>query len=153
MVCRKNFIDLNNDERNVLAGAFNDLFARGLIDTYADEHEHHFNAGIHWGPAFLPGTGILGAGGGGDAPFDFRAVIPYWDWTRGDSRDLDAEPWKSFFGGRNNSGGRSTIGPSRGDPRPGWELYCLVSTASLTKCDGRLSGVPGHGVRQPFPRP
>ncbi|MGH6842341.1 MAG: tyrosinase family protein, partial [Methylocella sp.] len=38
--------------------------------------------------------------------FDARVTLPYWDWTRSDSRDLDAEPWKSFFGGRSNTGGR-----------------------------------------------
>ena len=54
MACRKNFIDLTNDERDLLAGAFNDLFARGLIGTFADEHEHHFSSGIHRGPVFLP---------------------------------------------------------------------------------------------------
>jgi hypothetical protein len=37
---------------------------------------------------------------------DARVVLPFWDWTRADSRDLDAEPWKSFFGGRNNTGGK-----------------------------------------------
>lgn len=107
MTCRKNFIDLNNDERNLLAGAFNDLFARGLINTFADEHEHHFLTGIHRGPAFLPWHRYFLLEVEAEMRrFDSRAIIPYWDWTRADSRDLDVEPWKSFFGGRNNTGGR-----------------------------------------------
>jgi hypothetical protein len=105
MACRKNFLDLNNEERDLLAGAFNDLFARGLIDTFAHDHEHHFDTGIHRGPAFLPWHRyFLLAVEAEMRRFDSRATIPYWDWTRADSRDLDAEPWRTFFGGRSGRG-------------------------------------------------
>ena len=107
MRCRNNFIDLTPVERERLADAFNDVFSRGVISDLAAQHEEHFNHGIHWGPAFLPWhrhfllrleTELR--------IYDDRVSLPYWDWTRPDSRDIDVEPWKSFFGGRNNSGGR-----------------------------------------------
>ncbi|MFB6367631.1 tyrosinase family protein [Paenibacillus elgii] len=107
MYCRKNFIDLTVEERDRLAAAFNDLFTRGLIDTYAHEHGDHFFHGIHRGPAFLPWHRFFLLQVERELQkTDARIFIPYWDWTRNDSQDLDVEPWKSFFGGRNNIGGR-----------------------------------------------
>ena len=107
MRCRNNFIDLTPIERDRLADAFNDVFSRGVITSMADEHEDHFNHGIHWGPAFLPWhRHFLLRLEWELRQFDDRVSLPYWDWTRSDSRDLDVEPWKSFFGGRANSGGR-----------------------------------------------
>ena len=106
MSCRKNFTALTSDERNWLAGALNALFADGDIAEHAHHHELYFNNGIHRGPAFLPWHRhmILQFEQALQAK-DARVVLPFWDWTRADSRDLDAEPWKSFFGGRNNTGG------------------------------------------------
>lgn len=107
MSCRKNFTELTSDERNWLADALNALEANGDIAHHAHHHEIYFFNGIHRGPAFLPWHRYM------ILEFekalqthDARVVLPYWDWTRADSRDLDAEPWKSFFGGRNNSGGK-----------------------------------------------
>ena len=42
MACRKNFMDLDNEERDLLANAFNDLFARGIITMFADHHGNNF---------------------------------------------------------------------------------------------------------------
>jgi len=107
MYCRRDFTDLSAVERDRLAAAFNDLFDRGLIDTYAHEHEHHFFTGIHRGPAFLPWHRYFLLQVEDELrSFDARVTLPYWDWTSDDSRDLDAEPWKSFFGGRSNTGGK-----------------------------------------------
>ena len=107
MRCRKNFVDLTPVERERLADAFNDVFSRGVISSMADEHEDHFNHGIHRGPAFLPWhRHFLLRLEWELRQFDDRVSLPYWDWTRADSRDLDVEPWKSFFGGRPNTGGR-----------------------------------------------
>ncbi|ANY84025.1 hypothetical protein BB934_37820 (plasmid) [Microvirga ossetica] len=107
MRCRKNFIDLTPIERERLADALNDAFSRGVISNLASEHDDHFNHGIHWGPAFLPWhRHFLLRLEWELRQFDDRVSLPYWDWTRSDSRDIDVEPWKSFFGGRNNSGGR-----------------------------------------------
>lgn len=107
MYCRKNFIDLTVEERDRLAAAFNDLYSKGQITAYANEHGNHFDHGIHWGPAFLPWHRYFLLTVERELKkTDARIFLPYWDWTRADSRNLDAEPWKSFFGGRNNTGGR-----------------------------------------------
>lgn len=107
MYCRKNFVDLTADERDRLAAAFNDLYSRGVIEHHATEHGLNFNNGIHWGSAFLPWHRyMLNEVEKEMRRFDARVTLPFWDWTRADSRDIDVEPWKSFFGGRNNSGGR-----------------------------------------------
>jgi len=105
--CRKNFVDLSPDERNWLADGLNALYASGLVAAYADEHNADFNNGIHHGPAFLPWhRHFLFRFEQALRAVEARATIPYWDWTRADSQDLDVEPWKSFFGGRSNTGGR-----------------------------------------------
>lgn len=107
MYCRKNFVDLTSDERDRLADALNDLYSRDVIEHHADEHGSNFNNGIHWGPAFLPWHRyMLNEVEKEMRRFDARVTLPFWDWTRADSRDIDVEPWKSFFGGRNNTGGR-----------------------------------------------
>ncbi|WP_262267494.1 tyrosinase family protein [Microvirga yunnanensis] len=154
MACRKNFLDLTNDERDLLAGAFNDLFARGLITTFSDEHEHHFNTGIHRGPAFLPWHRYFLLGVEAEMrKFDSRATIPYWDWTRADSRDLDVEPWLSFFGGRTGRGRFSSWSFTRdAAPAPGRVLPSLDSVidearrGTYAEFRGMEFGshVPGH---------
>lgn len=107
MRCRKNFTELTPVERERLGDAFNDVFSRGVIASMGTEHNDHFNHGIHWGPAFLPWhRHFLLRLEWELRQFDDRVSLPYWDWTRADSQDIDAEPWKSFFGGRNKSGGR-----------------------------------------------
>ncbi|MDQ3286678.1 MAG: tyrosinase family protein [Pseudomonadota bacterium] len=100
-------MDLTPLERERLADALNDAFSRGVISNLASEHDDHFNHGIHWGPAFLPWhRHFLLRLEWELRQFDDRVSLPYWDWTRSDSRDIDVQPWKSFFGGRHNSGGR-----------------------------------------------
>ncbi len=107
MYCRKNFIDLTADERNRLADALNELFDDGMIEHHAHHHEEYFSNGIHRGPAFLPWHRfMLLEFEQSLRSIDARITLPYWDWTRADSRDLDVEPWESFFGGRDNTGGR-----------------------------------------------
>ncbi|MFM0124580.1 MULTISPECIES: tyrosinase family protein [Paraburkholderia] len=105
MACRKNFLDLDNEERDLLANAFNDLFARGMITMFADHHGNNFLNGIHRGPAFLPWHRyFLLTVEEEMRRFDSRATLPYWDWTNPNSQDLNAEPWLSFFGGRSGRG-------------------------------------------------
>jgi hypothetical protein len=105
MACRKNFLDLDNEERDLLANAFNDLFARGMITMFADHHGSNFEKGIHRGPAFLPWHRyFLLTVEEEMRKFDSRAVLPYWDWTNPNSQDLNLEPWLSFFGGRSGRG-------------------------------------------------
>src|SRR5829696_9091326 len=107
MYCRKNFTDLTVDELDRLADALNELFNDGMIEHHAHHHEEYFSNGIHRGPAFLPWhRHMLLLFEQSLRMIDARITLPYWDWTRADSRDLDVEPWESFFGGRDNTGGR-----------------------------------------------
>ncbi|GAB5400835.1 MAG: hypothetical protein Aureis2KO_24200 [Aureisphaera sp.] len=104
---RKDFTQLTSTERTALANAFNQLWTNGTIQNYASLHNINFNGGqIHWCPSFLPWHRDFLR----KLELDLQAVdssvtLPYWDWTRADSRDLDVGVWKSFFGGRNNTGG------------------------------------------------
>ncbi|HLM20648.1 MAG TPA: tyrosinase family protein, partial [Propionibacteriaceae bacterium] len=107
MALRKNFVFLTTSERTRLASGFNAVNASGFLATLTSQHSANFNSGIHWGSAFLPWhrwflrrleQEMQSAQPG--------VMIPFWDWTRPDSRNIDVEPWKSFFGGRNNTGGQ-----------------------------------------------
>lgn len=103
---RKSFTALNVGERQILADALNAIFESGIAWDFADEH-NEYNFKIHRGPAFLPWhRHFLFRFEQYLKRFDSRLSLPYWDWTSADSRDLEAEPWKSFFGGRANTGGK-----------------------------------------------
>jgi len=108
MYCRANFAELNDTERARLARAFNDVEARDLIASFAEEHDVGFENGIHRGPAFLPWhRHFLLRMEAEMRKTEPLVTIPYWDWTRADSRDLDdGGIWESFFGGRSNTGGQ-----------------------------------------------
>lgn len=168
MALRKNFVFLTDLERTRLASAFNKVEDSGFLATLADEHDANFNNGIHWGSAFLPWHRhyLLRLEAELQSVEHPDVMIPYWDWTRPDSRSLDTEPWESFFGGRNNSGGEFdawsyTRGPlpSTTDTRPSRHLPVLVddptpaysivselnrsSFAAFRSMEAR-SHVPGH---------
>ena len=107
---RKGFTELTDNERSRLGQALNQLYNNGtagnLIDSNADLHKDNFLNGIHWGPAFLPWhRDFLRKLELEIQKIHSDLTLPYWDWTRQDSRDLDQGPWKSIFGGRNNTGG------------------------------------------------
>lgn len=109
MHCRIDFIEMaqDSDALDRLADGLNDLWDHGIIQARANEHDANFMNGIHWAPQFLTWHRYFLLRMEQDLQnYDARIVLPYWDWTRADSRDLDAEPWKSFFGGRNNTDGR-----------------------------------------------
>ena len=105
MYCRKNFTELTTDERSRLADALNELYDGGIITAFASEHEANwFN--IHQGPIFLTWhRHFLLRIEQALRSIDARVTLPFWDWTRSDSRNLDDGVWESFFGGRANSGG------------------------------------------------
>ena len=107
MPLRKNFVFLTASERTRLASALNAVNASGFLETLATQHSANFNSGIHWGSAFLPWhRWFLRVLEQQMQVHEPGVMIPYWDWTRPDSRNIDVEPWKSFFGGRSNSGGQ-----------------------------------------------
>lgn len=103
---RSDFVSLNAGVRDRLAVALNKLYADGTIHAFADEHRAAWFK-VHFGPAFLPWhRHFLLRFESQLRRVDPYLRIPYWDWTRGDSQNLDAEPWRSFFGGRDNQGGK-----------------------------------------------
>lgn len=106
MPCRKDFMDLTAIERNRLADALNQLYDDGLITNFANLHNSSWNH-IHWEPQFLPWHRhfLLRLETALQA-IDARITLPFWDWTRSDSQNLESGVWGSFFGGRDNTGGR-----------------------------------------------
>jgi hypothetical protein len=126
MHCRKNFLDLTEDERNRLADAFNMIQADGMIEEHAQHHDQYFFNGIHFGSAFLPWhRHMLFMIEQALQSADPTVMLPYWDWSRADdSQDLDAEPWKSYFGGRNGKGKFGTWNFTR-DSSPSGQLPTL----------------------------
>lgn len=104
---RKNFVMLDDSERDNLAKAFNNLWTSGLIQANAQLHSDNFYNGIHFGPAFLPWhRDFLVKLEAALQAQNSSISLPYWDWTRADSISIDVSPWKEFFGGRSNSGGK-----------------------------------------------
>jgi hypothetical protein len=105
---RKDFLQLNAGERDILALALNRLYEDKVIENFAEEHFDSWFR-IHRGPAFLPWHRhflLRFEQHLKSAAQDSRLSLPFWDWTREDAGDLDAEPWRSFFGGRANEGGQ-----------------------------------------------
>lgn len=108
---RRDFLDLNAEERESLAAAFNHVNNSGLIDAHAKTHENYFSSGIHWRPQFLPWHRyFLRKLELALQEFDNGVMLPYWDWTRGDARNIDFGAWESTFGGRDNVGGKFDSG-------------------------------------------
>jgi hypothetical protein len=103
---RKNFTALTGSEVNALGAAFNYLWDINYIQNNTVIHNINFNTGIHWGPDFLPWhRDFLRKLELEMQNFDPSVNLPYWDWTKNNSRNLEIEPWLSFLGGRANSGG------------------------------------------------
>lgn len=152
--CRKDFMDLSTDERTWLADALNQMEADGRIAAYAAEHDASwFN--IHRGPAFLPWHRHFILRFEQELrSYDARVTLPYWDWTRADSRDLDSGIWESFFGGRDNTGGEFDDWDLERAPTvpPGEELPSLddvldelqAATFTAYRAMEFASHVPGH---------
>jgi hypothetical protein len=128
---RKNFVDLSSAERNRLAAALNDAYDRGVVESFANEHaDNWFN--VHFGPAFLPWhRHFLLRFERELQSFDSRVYLPYWDWTRADSRNLDeATLWRPFFGGRANEGGQFDHWRLERGSQPGGSLPSLSGIVS-----------------------
>ena len=127
---RKDFTQLSSAELDNLAIAFNALSDDGVITEYRNFHRVN-GSSIHWGPVFLPWhryflrkfeqalqaalqTALDNVQESDDVTAgphpDIPLMLPYWDWTRKDSQNLDdstddiAGKWESFFGGRGGTG-------------------------------------------------
>ena len=98
---RKDFTQLTNIELTRLANGFNHLWSNGTIQAFAILHDNNFNGGIiHWSPSFLPWhRDFLRQIEIQLQAFDSQITLPYWDWTRGDSRDLNAGVCSLFLEG------------------------------------------------------
>lgn len=152
MRCRKDFMDLDANELTRLAAAFNAVYASGIIASFAKEHDDYFSNGIHRGPAFLPWhRHFLLRMEEELRKVDARVTLPYWDWTRSDSRDLDTGRWKSFFGGRTNTDGNFdhwsyTRGSESGSLPSHDDVIAELEAASFTDFRAMEFGshVPGH---------
>ena len=150
---RRSFLSLSPTELDRLADGFDHLFAKGRIATYADLHEEGWRR-IHRGPAFLPWhRWFLVHVERELREFDSRISLPFWDWTKPAARDLEREPWKSFFGGRANSGGRFdhwgySRGRVAGTPELGIRATVVMELQALSYADFRRmefgSHVGGH---------
>lgn len=160
---RTNFTDLTGEQLRILAAGFNHLWETGRIEDNANLHDINFRNGIHWGSAFLPWhRDFLRKLELALQEFDASISLPYWDWTREDSRDLDVNPWEEFFGGRDNDGGKFDFWTYNRnnevalDPNTGelWKLPSLDSVIAELEADSYLnfrrleaypgSHVPGH---------
>jgi hypothetical protein len=153
MYCRKDFLDLTPLERNRLADALNELHGIGGYDKYPTSHEDGWFS-IHRGPEFLPWhRWYLLRLEQELRSIDARVTLPYWDWTRPGAKDLEAEPWKSFFGGRDNTGGRfdhwsyTRAGDSGGNVLPSYGGVIAeldVGTYAAYRAEEIGSHVPAH---------
>jgi len=151
MHCRKDFLDLTPLELNRLGKAFNALWDLNRFQIYGPLHEDGWFS-IHRGPEFLPWhRWYLLRLEQELQSIDSRVSLPYWNWARAGARDLDAEPWKSFFGGRNNTGGRFDTWTYTRDAEsgslPGYAAL-VAELAQTTYAGFRAmevsSHVPGH---------
>lgn len=153
MYCRKDFLDLTPIERDRLANAFNELWDQNRFQVYGPAHEAGWFS-IHRGPEFLPWHRWFILRLEQELrSFDARVSLPYWDWVRNSARDLDAEPWKSFFGGRDNTGGRfdhwtyTRRSDSGGNVLPGYATLINEldqATYAAFRAEEGGSHVPGH---------
>lgn len=104
---RRDINTLTETELASLGKAFNKLWSDKVIQKNAKLHEDSFFKGIHWGPAFLPWhRDFLRKLELALQSHEKTVTLPYWDWTTDKSRDLNAGIWESFFGGRDNKGGK-----------------------------------------------
>jgi len=155
---RKNFVDMSDAERLAMAAAFNYVNSNGLIAEHAVTHDEYFLSGIHWRPQFLPWHRyFLRKLELALQAYDPTVMLPYWDWTQNNSRDLELSPWKEIFGGRGNTGGAFDAGWNyrRNNSVPGLSLPSLdhvvrelsaASYAEFRKIEGRNDGFLGSHV-------
>lgn len=151
---RPNFTSLTSSEHEALARAFNHIWNLGMIESNAQLHDDNFYTGIHWGPVFLPWhRDFLRKLEIALQSFDPTVSLPYWDWTKSDSRDIDQSPWKEFFGGRPNTDGEFDHWTFSRNSSPGnWALPDMNDVIVELEADSFLSfrsletgsHVPGH---------
>jgi Common central domain of tyrosinase len=157
---RSNFVSLSDHARDRLACALNTLHDDGTVEEFVREHRS-YGTQIHGGPAFLPWHRhfILRF----EAELrrvDAQVRLPYWDWARTNvesgeeidlTNDLEAEPWKSFFGGRANRGGQFDCWDYTRAPSPEGDLPTVAWIADTVDSEDftwfrRIEGAHHGGV-------
>ena len=117
---RRNFLDLNQEDKARLAAAFNHVHSLGYIDEFAQMHLELFpwppvaGKSVHLVPHFLPWhRWMIREMEKLMQKFDPLVTIPYWDSALeipGDDGLTDLLTWDGpligeFLGGENNQGG------------------------------------------------
>lgn len=109
MVCRKNFLNLEPEEKERFIDAVRRLKSSGTesneYDRYVDIHRDHFFGGMaHGGLGFLPWhREYLNRFENDLQEIDPDVTLPYWDWTEDAARTPDSSLWaEDFMGGTGN---------------------------------------------------
>ncbi|GAA5163958.1 tyrosinase family protein [Ornithinimicrobium tianjinense] len=99
---RKNFTALSTQERDRLVNALKVLKSRGVVESFAHLHEHHFNMNIHHSSHFLPWhREMLLRFERELRSVDARVSLPYWDSSV--EQSTSSSLWSNAFLGQFNS--------------------------------------------------
>lgn len=158
MVCRKNFLNLEPDEKERFVDAVRQLRAEDNgYDRYVDLHRDHFFGGMaHGGSGFLPWhREYLRRFENDLQEIDPDVTLPYWDWTEDAARTPDSSLWADDFMG--GDGAPVPTGPfsewgidrflGRGTARglpTGEEVETALALATFPAFTARFEGI--HGV-------
>lgn len=110
MVCRKDFLSLEPEEKERFISAVRQLKTTSEgesneYDRYVEIHRDHFFGGMaHGGPGFLPWhREYLRRFENDLQEIDPDVTLPYWDWTEDAARTPDSSLWtEDFMGGAGN---------------------------------------------------
>lgn len=101
MRCRRDYRDLSSAEKQRFIDALYDAKARGVIDSFADEHDVHFSHG-HNNSSFLPWhREFLRRFEAELQVYDARVMLPYWNSSNDQS--TSAALWNNSFLGQFDS--------------------------------------------------
>lgn len=101
MRCRRDYRDLTSAEKQRFIEALYDAKARGVVDSFADEHEVHFSHG-HQNSSFLPWhREFLRRFEAELQVYDARVMLPYWNSSNDQS--TGSALWDNSFLGQFDS--------------------------------------------------
>src|SRR5688572_15268179 len=101
MRCRRDYRDLTPAEQQRFIAALYDAKARGVVDSFADEHDVHFTHG-HQNSSFLPWhREFLRRFEAELQVYDTRVMLPYWNSS--DDQSTSSALWANSFLGQFDS--------------------------------------------------
>ena len=101
MRCRRDYRDLSSAEKQRFIDALYDAKARGVIDSFANEHDVHFSHG-HNNSSFLPWhREFLRRFEAELQVYDARVMLPYWNSSNDQS--TSSALWNNSFLGQFDS--------------------------------------------------